>query len=524
MEAKGGGGEVEGTQAPPQWWGDKYTVAVQELWACKFRAATDRLGPDQAIHPVPACLYAQTAWLQALLSEHPEDIRVATERIEKAQKLCATVQSKKYKKEQMTAGTSAEDIAVGQVWAALCSAETTLFDSILKFKMQKHVKGAYNFRNAWKGFEEAGRLLKSQVAPEHPDYPRLTGSYDFGVGLFHFMISVVPREFLWLVEAIGFKGNRQLALNEIRAASEAQGIRQLEAKLMMVALKVFFFEEVEEGTQLLTDLVKQEEDSVMILYTAGWVQRMRGDLASAARDFSRSLELCTECPQLRLYILFEQGCLHYISLDWPSAARYFVQFLEESRSVGVRSLCHYQLGVCQAMMFHEDTALEHMQEVSKYVRKGYTHDEFADRAAKKYIAKPFTNAQRKLLIARLHFEGKQFSDGLNAVSQAEAVAETEEDEAVAAYLRAECHKGLKQYDEAETYFKDIVEGKKKAKDETYLVPFSQVGLAEIETLRGNYNEARALFRQAKKHRHYDYENWVSWYFVLVCVGLRCVVN
>lgn len=68
----------------------------------------------------------------------------------------------------------------------------------------------------------------------------------------------------------------------------------------------------------------------MVLYIAGWVHRMRGDLDKAAHDFEEALRLCLECPQLRLYILFEMGCLMYISLDWPAAARLFVQFLEGS--------------------------------------------------------------------------------------------------------------------------------------------------------------------------------------------------
>jgi hypothetical protein len=34
---------------------------------------------------------------------------------------------------------------------------------------------------------------------------------------------VVPRQFLWLVEAIGFKADRDLALKELQLASESEG-------------------------------------------------------------------------------------------------------------------------------------------------------------------------------------------------------------------------------------------------------------------------------------------------------------
>jgi hypothetical protein len=36
---------------------------------------------------------------------------------------------------------------------------------------------------------------------------------------------VVPRQFLWLVEAIGFKADRDLALKELQLASESEGFQ-----------------------------------------------------------------------------------------------------------------------------------------------------------------------------------------------------------------------------------------------------------------------------------------------------------
>lgn len=55
------------------------------------------------------------------------------------------------------------------------------------------------------------------------------------------------------------------------------------------------------------------------------------------------------------------------------------------------------------------------------------------------------------------------------------------------------------------------------REEMHLVPFSLVGLAEIELLQEHWADARSYFKQAKKYRHYDYENWAGWYLLLFFV-------
>jgi hypothetical protein len=49
---------------------------------------------------------------------------------------------------------------------------------------------------------------------------------DFGMGIYHFALSVVPRHFQWLVEGVGFKGDRALAMREIEfVMNSPDGVR-----------------------------------------------------------------------------------------------------------------------------------------------------------------------------------------------------------------------------------------------------------------------------------------------------------
>lgn len=119
--------------------------------------------------------------------------------------------------------------------------------------------------------------------------------------------------------------------------------------------------------------------------------------------FTEAAEECKQCDQLRLFILCEVGGIHFIKLDWRAAALAFEKFLEgtiffsffsfllffvvflsllsfflftliffywlESTTIGMRALIHYQLGVCYAMLFHDEDAKRNMETVFNYVRK-----------------------------------------------------------------------------------------------------------------------------------------------------------
>ncbi len=47
----------------------------------------------------------------------------------------------------------------------------------------------------------------------------------FGVGAFYYFVSLVPSNFAWLVEALGFKANRQFGLDLLTKCYEMQGPR-----------------------------------------------------------------------------------------------------------------------------------------------------------------------------------------------------------------------------------------------------------------------------------------------------------
>lgn len=494
---------------------------VKILWNADYAKADELLAPHKDNHPAVATMYAQSMWLRAVVTETAEESKEAFERMEAVHRLSHATQDRlnKIKKNKGNKGGSEqEDLTEEQMlalllWSKLSLAEVTLFESILKFKMQKQVKGAYNFRKSWKHYEECVELIKT-LSEKSPYFTNLACSLNVGIGFFHFFISVVPRQFLWLVEAIGFKADRDLALKELQLASESEGFQSSLAFFLLVTIRTFFFEELEAGRDMFNLLMEQYPDSPMFKYVGGYVCRMQAKLDEAKELFLAAKEkfIATNNKQLELFCVSEIATLEYLNLNFAEAVQGFEQFLTLSTVPGLKALCYYQSGICYSFLFHEDKAKECMTQALKYVRKGYAHDEFAKQRAKKFLTKGgVSDFERKFIRARILHEGRQFQLSLEMAEQAEAVAVTDEDRACVAFMRGDALRELKR-DEAEQAFMVVLNTPTKSisKYEQYVLPWSLSGMAELKLEQNDHKAALDLYKRAKKYSGYDYETWVAW--------------
>ena len=67
---------------------------------------------------------------------------------------------------------------------------------------------------------------------------------EFGIGLYHFFVSLVPPGLLMIVEAIGFQANRQNGIKYLKSAVQREGIHYVTSALLLVGYHNFFMQEV----------------------------------------------------------------------------------------------------------------------------------------------------------------------------------------------------------------------------------------------------------------------------------------
>ena len=99
-------------------------------------------------------------------------------------------------------------------------AELEVLYALVQLQCGSYMKGSYNLRKAWKAYE---RLEQFCVSAEKHDDPKRSALADgvfkshclFGLGAFHFFISLVPRAFSWILSGLGFTGDRENGLLEL---------------------------------------------------------------------------------------------------------------------------------------------------------------------------------------------------------------------------------------------------------------------------------------------------------------------
>ena len=71
----------------------------------------------------------------------------------------------------------------------------------------------------------------------------------FGLGTFQFFISILPKNFKWILTTVGFKGDRKEGLELLAESLKMQAGRSCYAGSLMLWIKASFYEDYEEANE-----------------------------------------------------------------------------------------------------------------------------------------------------------------------------------------------------------------------------------------------------------------------------------
>ncbi|GAM26636.1 hypothetical protein SAMD00019534_098110, partial [Acytostelium subglobosum LB1] len=481
--------------------------------------------------PLYGLFYADVAWMKSTLTEDKDDLEETAKRISDCKKLARSIQlSQKplYLKQEKDEKKSAADAAADggkqcppsqftkaeYLIGKLVYAEAMLMRGIMELKQQSNIKAGISFRKAWKQFYQALEIV--QTLPQtFPCYQHIASSAFYGVGIFHFLVSAVPPQYVWLVEGIGFKANRMEGVRELKYSADlVVGIRSTLSKCFFTMIYAFFFEDFERAEETMRELLVSFPDSAMINYMAGSIARKKGDIPTATLSFRNALKTADRLKQLQLYIESELGYNEFLDLNWVAAEQYLAKFLKETTSSGFKAYIAYQLAYCYEMQDMREQALEMMKSVDKTVRKGYDFDEFSLRKANRYIKnKQLTQFERHYTRASLLNEAHRFQDSIVELEAALALTPlTHEELGAGEYLMGYNLQMLNMLEDSKKYYLLSMAHEKHLQYDHFILPYANVGMAEIMLHEDKKAECRAFIKKAKGYHsiQYDFPALLDW--------------
>jgi len=152
----------------------------------------------------------------------------------------------------------------------------------------------------------------------------------------------------------------------------------------------------------------------------------------------------------------------------------------------------------------------------EWVRPEQSYDKFAQRKMDQFLLeKQFAVFDEVVIATGALNEGRLFKQSLHLVEtlipllKDPAVKSNRDYFALYYYLKAEALRGLKHYDRAKQMYERVVAEEGHLKSETYVIPYSWTGLAEIAIEEKEWLLSEQHFNKAKTYSNYDWAQLLS---------------
>jgi len=424
--------------------------------------------------------------------------------------------------------------------AELCYAATMLVSGLLialeDQSIYGFVNGGLKIRMAHQSFKECAYILKhktnweSQVARMH-----FESGTRLGVGSFDLIISFFPTKLAKLLEYIGFNSDRDQAVEELtQAVSLVDGLYYDISSILLSAYYGFleyFYGLGESDTDFFDKSshiwLARTPSSSVVKIGLGVREMMVGQPDKAIYYFNECIKGQDFWIQLHYACNWEITWAYVMKSDWSNAAAYAGKLKEECKWSPAMFTYLYAVFLFMEMEHNnkpelaEQISIE-LKKIPKLKRKLGGKKAFHEKIVLDRSKKFHDNVQN-LLLPHLeliyiwnifHMMAKQpkllypmlddVEDKLNKHTKTTDSGNLDQ-YCYLTFMKGVIKRHLNQKDEAIQLFEEVINCKKRIKDEIHLLPQSYFELGMIHRGLNNPSEAKRLLKKARD----DYSNYLS---------------
>ncbi len=152
-----------------------------------------------------------------------------------------------------------------------------------------------------------------------------------GLGIFHYYVDLLPGVIQFFAKILGFEGDRQQGMREIRLTAERGNYFQLEARFARAIIRYFLEGERTESVRTFLELENSYPDNPALTLLLGYYHRRQGRMVQAISYFSGVPDSYTDrLPQITVIKYYNLAVCFYRMNDFPQAAKY-LEILADSR-------------------------------------------------------------------------------------------------------------------------------------------------------------------------------------------------
>ncbi|XP_028836032.1 tetratricopeptide repeat protein 39B [Denticeps clupeoides] len=526
---------------------EECSMALNLVLNNKFSEALDLLKPWSKESMYHALGYSSILAMQAAMTFEHKDIQAAMATIKDALHTCQRFRKKSSMVESLSSlvsKQSSDRLKEEEMHAEICYAECLLQKATLTFvqdeNMISFIKGGIKIRTSYQIYKDCQHVL-SLVEARGGDSEALRqfeGGVKLGIGTFNLMLSLLPARILRLLEFIGFSGNRNFGLSQLREGAATHSLRAILSAFTLLFYHTYVCLILGTGESNLTEaetllepyLHKFPKGSLILFYSAR-IAVLRGNFDKAQQKFQECILAQHQWRQIHHLCYWELMWCHSFLQQWEQAYKYAELLYRESR--WSKAIYVYQKAAILSMMSDEEVSRtgENVVELFRMVEglkqrlagKSIPTEKFAIRKARRYSAA----TPVKLVIPAL--EMMYVWNGFSIVGKHPDATEgllitiekaeeqlctdpspseyTPDDQCLVQLLKGLCLKHLGRLLQAELCFSQVLASEKRIRYDHYLVPFTLYELGLLYKQQGDVAKATRFIEDAKlNYKDYSMES------------------
>uniref|UniRef100_A0A4W6CIF0 Tetratricopeptide repeat protein 39B n=1 Tax=Lates calcarifer TaxID=8187 RepID=A0A4W6CIF0_LATCA len=480
--------------------------------------------------------------MQAGMTFDPKDMDAAMMSLEESLQTCQRFRKKAGIMETLTSlwnRQPAANLTEEEMHAELCYAEVLLQKAALSFLDESiigFIKGGMRIRNSYQIYKDCQAMVKvtKEMEKQKSTHIHFRGGVNMGIGSFNLMLSLLPTRVLRLMEFLGFSGDRELGLSELREGATSNSLRSILSTLTLLMFHLYITVilgtgegNLTEAEALLEPYTKKFPNGALILFYIARIALLKGNFTFAQEKFLACIAAQEEWRQIHHLCYWELMWAYSFEQNWTEAYRYADLLCKESK--WSQAIYVFQKASILSMLPEEEVTKlgENVVELFRQVDglrlriagKSIPTEKFAARKAQRYSS---SNPNRQT-ITPFYLNNHLFVTGndvrveciLTTLEKAEEQLREDpkpseyhlDDQCLIQLLKGLCLRQLGRLVQAEICFNHVLSSESNIKHDTYLVPFTMYELGLLHKQKGDIDTAITVIENAKmNYKDYNMES------------------
>ncbi|XP_060914063.1 tetratricopeptide repeat protein 39B-like [Labrus mixtus] len=522
------------------------SAALELFLDNRFSDALALLKPWKAQSMYHAMGYSSILVMQAGMTFEPKDMDAAMTSLREALQTCQSFRKKTGIVETLTSlwyRQTADNLTEEEMHAELCYAEVLLQKAALTFLDESiigFIKGGMRIRNSYQIFKECQTMasVTKDMDERKSTHVHFRGGISMGIGSFNLMLSLLPSRVLRVMEFLGFSGDREVGLSELRQGAGSNSLRSILSALTLLMYHLYITVilgtgdgNLTEAEALLVPYTQKFPNGALILFYTARIALLKGNFTFAQEKFLACIAAQEEWRQIHHLCYWELMWAYSFEQNWKEAYKYAELLCKESK--WSQAVYVFQKASILSMLPEEEVKKlgENVEDLFRQVDslrlriagKSIPTEKFAAKKAQRYSS----SCPVKLVVPAL--EMMYVWNGFTVVGKrpelTESILKTLEkaeeelrddpnpseyhldDQCVVQLLKGLCLRQLGRLVQAELCFNHVISRENDIKHDNYLVPFTMYELGLLHKQKGDIPTAITVIENAMtNYKDYNMES------------------